>query len=77
MPSPLINLVGLDRSAMQDYFTSIGEQPFRADQVLQWVYHHRVTRFKDMTNLSKVLRNSLDGTAVLAFPEVAAEQRSS
>ena len=62
---------------MQDYFTSIGEQPFRADQVLQWIYHHRVTRFKDMTNLSKVLRDSLDRTAVLEFPEVAAEQRSS
>ena len=77
MPSPLINLVGLDRTAMQDYFTSIGEKTFRADQILQWIYHHRVTRFKDMTNLSKILRESLDETAVLQFPEVATEQGSS
>ncbi|GIT25856.1 MAG: hypothetical protein CM1200mP41_19000 [Gammaproteobacteria bacterium] len=31
---------------MQDYFTSIGEKPLLGDQILQWVYHHRVTRFK-------------------------------
>ena len=77
MPSPPINLFGLDRTAMQDYFTSIGEKTFRADQILQWIYHHRVTRFKHMTNLSKILRESLDETAVLQFPEVATEQGSS
>ena len=47
-----INLFDLDQARMRAFFESIGEKPFRAEQVLKWVYHQGVTDFDQMTNLS-------------------------
>ena len=32
------NLLNLNRQGMREYFASIGEKPFRADQVMKWIY---------------------------------------
>ena len=34
------------------YFESIGNKKFRATQIFEWIYRHRVTPFSQMTNLS-------------------------
>ncbi len=34
----------------------VGKPPFRAKQILEWVYGKRVSDFEEMTNLSKELR---------------------
>ena len=54
-----INLFDLDQARMRVFFESIGEKPFRAEQVLKWVYHQGVTDFDRMTNLSMELRQRL------------------
>ena len=61
---------------MRDYFTGMEEQPFRASQVMKWVYHRGVTDFADMTNLSKALRARLTDTACSALPTILSEQVS-
>lgn len=33
------------------YFESIGNKKFRATQIFEWIYRHRVTSFSQMTNL--------------------------
>jgi len=38
-----------------------GEKPFRATQVLEWVYHKRALSFEAMTNLGKEFRAKLTG----------------
>jgi 23S rRNA (adenine2503-C2)-methyltransferase len=73
---PLVNLLGHDRRALEDYFTSIGEKPFRATQLLKWVHQHGVYDFADMTNLSKSLREVLSATATVATPMVIDDQVS-
>lgn len=40
---------------LQEYFLSIGETKFRAQQVFDWLYVKRVKKFEDMTNLKKDL----------------------
>ncbi|MDP6790939.1 MAG: 23S rRNA (adenine(2503)-C(2))-methyltransferase RlmN [Arenicellales bacterium] len=70
------NLLGLDRSALQDYFASLGEKAFHARQVLQWVYQRGVTNFSEMTDLRLSLRQTLSECAVIDLPEVARAQRS-
>jgi 23S rRNA (adenine2503-C2)-methyltransferase len=39
-----------------------GEKPFRAGQILDWVYKKRARTWDDMTNLPKALRGWLDET---------------
>lgn len=54
-----INLLDLDRRALEAFFATLGEKPFRAAQVMKWIYHERLTDFAAMTNLSKGLRARL------------------
>lgn len=71
-----INLLDFDQAGLRTFFESIGEPPFRAEQLLKWVYHEQVTDFRQMTNLSKALRARLDDMAEIAPPEVIREQFS-
>jgi 23S rRNA (adenine2503-C2)-methyltransferase len=71
-----INLFDLDQVRMRAFFESIGEKPFRAEQVLKWVYHQGVTDFDQMTNLSMELRQRLPQVAEVEPPRVLSEQLS-
>jgi 23S rRNA (adenine2503-C2)-methyltransferase len=68
--------LGHDRRSLEDYFTSIGEKPFRATQLLKWVHQHGVYDFADMTNLSKSLREVLSANATVSLPMVIDDQVS-
>ncbi|WP_019555824.1 23S rRNA (adenine(2503)-C(2))-methyltransferase RlmN [Thiomicrorhabdus arctica] len=70
------DLLGMDREAMQAYFTEIGEKPFRATQVMKWIHQFGVSDFDEMTNLSKALRDKLKQVANVRTPKVVAEQHS-
>ncbi len=71
-----INLFDLDQAGLRAFFESIGEKPFRAEQVLKWVYHQGVTDFDQMTNLGIALRQRLSEVAVIEPPRVLSEQLS-
>ncbi|WP_133623063.1 bifunctional tRNA (adenosine(37)-C2)-methyltransferase TrmG/ribosomal RNA large subunit methyltransferase RlmN [Erwinia sp. LJJL01] len=72
-----INLLDLNRQQMREFFASMGEKPFRADQVMKWIYHYCCDDFDEMTDINKVFRNRLKEVAEIRAPEVAEEQRSS
>ena len=78
MPASLtqINLMDLDLRQMREFFTSIGEKPFRAEQILKWVYHQGVVDFSQMTNLGLALRQKLAEIAIIQPPEILREQVS-
>lgn len=68
------NLLGFNKKALQDFFTSIGEKPYRAEQVLKWIHFNGVSNFDAMTNISKELRNKLHECAELTVPDVIYEK---
>ncbi|NBD01396.1 bifunctional tRNA (adenosine(37)-C2)-methyltransferase TrmG/ribosomal RNA large subunit methyltransferase RlmN [Atlantibacter hermannii] len=70
------NLLDLNRQQLREFFASLGEKPFRADQVMKWMYHYCCDDFDEMTDINKVLRNKLKEIAEIRAPEVAEEQRS-
>ncbi|HSC47070.1 MAG TPA: 23S rRNA (adenine(2503)-C(2))-methyltransferase RlmN [Gammaproteobacteria bacterium] len=70
------NLLGLDRPGLEAFFTALGEQPFRARQVMKWIYHRGVADFQAMTDLGKALREKLAAVAEVRPPEVITEQLS-
>jgi 23S rRNA (adenine2503-C2)-methyltransferase len=71
-----INLLAFNRRAMEDYFREIGEKPFRASQLLQWIHQRGVDDFAQMTNLSKTLRAYLAEHCEIRPPAIALDQRS-
>ncbi len=75
--SEKINLLDLNRQQMRELFLSMGEKPFRADQVMKWMYHYCSDDFEQMTDINKVLRAKLSQIAEICAPEVAEEMRSS
>ena len=70
------NLLNLTREQMKSFFADLGEKPFRADQVMKWIYHYCVDDFDKMTNVNKVLREKLKQCAEIRAPEVASRQDS-
>ncbi|MGI9279315.1 MAG: 23S rRNA (adenine(2503)-C(2))-methyltransferase RlmN [Endozoicomonas sp.] len=71
-----INLMDLSRSKMVDFFLSIGEKKFRAEQMLKWIHHFGVDDFDEMTNISKTLKQKLKEVAEIRGPEVVSSQFS-
>ena len=71
-----INLMDLTRQQMREFFAELGEKPFRADQLVKWIYHFGEDNFDNMTNITKKLREKLKAVAEIKAPEVAVEQRS-
>ena len=55
---------------------AMGERPFRAAQVFDWLYHKGAADFAAFTSLSKDLREKLAGRFVLAPLDLADERRS-
>jgi 23S rRNA (adenine2503-C2)-methyltransferase len=74
--APKVNLLGLDRQALEAFFVQLGEKPFRARQLMKWVYHQGVADFELMTDLGKGLREKLKLAAEVRPPEVLTEQLS-
>ena len=71
-----VNLLGLDRAGLEEFFASIDEKKFRATQVMKWMHQMGVTDFQEMNNLSKDLRTRLSETACVQNLEVAQDMLS-
>lgn len=72
-----IELIGLSKDELQKALTDIGEKPFRAKQLWQWLYYFGETDFEKMSNLSKVLREKLKENFTITRPKIVTEQLSS
>ena len=55
---------------MIDYFISIDEKQFRANQVFQWIHQKGITSFEKMHNLSNELRRKLDTATEIIIPKI-------
>ncbi|MFC0180741.1 bifunctional tRNA (adenosine(37)-C2)-methyltransferase TrmG/ribosomal RNA large subunit methyltransferase RlmN [Thorsellia kenyensis] len=71
-----INLLDLTFPQMKEFFVSLGEKPFRATQVMRWIYHYCYDDFDLMTDITKSLREKLKQIAEIKAPTVAKEQRA-
>jgi 23S rRNA (adenine2503-C2)-methyltransferase len=53
------HLLDYDADRLAEFFAAAGAEPYRAKQVLEWVYDRGALSFDQMTNLSKPLRQRL------------------
>jgi 23S rRNA (adenine2503-C2)-methyltransferase len=63
-----VNLLDFDAAALGAFLVEQGEKPFRARQLMRWIYHAGETDFARMTDLSKPLREKLAERAVIEPP---------
>ena len=55
-----MNIYGLKRDELEEYFLNIGEKKFKATQVFECLYQHKVNSFSEMTNIKKDLQEKLE-----------------
>ena len=70
------NLLGLSQDNLEQFLVARSEKPFRARQIMQWIYQRDVDDFDAMTDLSKSLRTQLKNDAEIVSPEVQARHDS-
>lgn len=71
-----VNLLGMTQSQLEQFFISLGEKKFRAQQVLKWIHHAGVTDIEQMTNLGKALRDRLLELAEVRPPQIVSQHDS-
>jgi 23S rRNA (adenine2503-C2)-methyltransferase len=71
-----INLLGSSQTDLEKFLVARSEKPFRARQIMQWIYQRDIDDFDEMTDLSKSLRTQLKEEAEIASPKVQAKYES-
>lgn len=69
-PVQKVNLLGMSRGELEQFFEKLGEKKFRAGQVMKWIHQFFVTDFAEMTNISGKLRAKLEQVCEIKAPEV-------
>jgi 23S rRNA (adenine2503-C2)-methyltransferase len=74
--APLLRPIGLPRQELEQAFAALGEKPFRARQVMRWMYGRGVLDPAAMTDLSGHLRDVLARQADFSLPVIDAVHES-
>ncbi|TWI55111.1 23S rRNA (adenine(2503)-C(2))-methyltransferase RlmN [Halalkalibacter nanhaiisediminis] len=73
----LRSIYSLQFDELQQWLQENGEPKFRTGQIFEWLYKKRVTKFDQMSNLAKDLREKLENSFALTTLKIAAQQTSS
>ncbi|MCE7901388.1 MAG: 23S rRNA (adenine(2503)-C(2))-methyltransferase RlmN [Gammaproteobacteria bacterium PRO9] len=73
---PDLQPVGLPRAELEQLFAGLGEKPFRARQLMRWMYGRGVLDPGAMTDLSATLRDVLAARADFRLPVIDTKQAS-
>ena len=75
-PSVQTNLLGLPRPELEAFVAQMGSKPFRARQLMNWVYKRGEGSFERMTDLAKDFRAQLNESARVHTPEIVKVHKS-
>jgi len=71
-----LSLLGMPAANLVEFFENLGEKPFRARQIMHWLYQRYVTDYGQMTDLSTTLRKQLAEITQLDLPPVLKVEHS-
>ena len=72
----MINIYSLTRQELEQYLLLMGEKPFRATQIFEWLYKKNVKSFDEMTNIKKESIEKLKENFKISDLEIENEQIS-
>lgn len=70
------SIYGYTEDMLKEYLVSKGEKPFRASQLIEWIYRHKITNFDEMTNVKKTFIEELKHDFTLDSLELVVNQKS-
>jgi 23S rRNA (adenine2503-C2)-methyltransferase len=73
----LVNLLGLPKADLEAFVGGLGSKPFRARQLMSWLYKRGESDIGAMTDLAKDFRATLSSRAVVKLPEIVTTQVAS
>ncbi len=77
MAGDRVNLLGLPRVELEAFVAQrLGAKPFRARQLMKWIYRRGAADFSAMSDLAKEFRADLAGIAKISVPQIVTEQLS-
>ena len=77
MADDRVNLLGLARPELEAFLAArLGQKPFRARQLMKWMYLRGAADFSIMSDLAQDFRASLTRIAKVAVPEIVTAQHS-
>ncbi len=75
--NPRVNLLGLPKAELETFVASLGSKPFRARQLMHWMYKRGVSDIAAMTDLAKDFRAELATRAEIVVPQIVKTQVAS
>jgi len=69
-----VNLKDLLPSELEAFVRLLGQSPYRARQLIRWLYVRRAASFAEMTDLSRAFRQVLEDVAALPSLHLASPQ---
>jgi 23S rRNA (adenine2503-C2)-methyltransferase len=76
-PTSMTNLLGLPKADLEAFVGSMGSKPFRARQLMNWLYKRGEGDIAAMTDLAKDFRADLLTRAEVSVPEIVKTQIAS
>ena len=70
------NLTHFTKQELEAGLANLGEKPFRAKQIWNWIYARGVKSFEEMTNISQEMRQKLSENFSLSRPEISKDLTS-
>jgi len=70
------NLLGMPRRELAGFFEDLGEKPYRATQLMKWLYRAGTADFDAMTDIGKALRARLKEVAEIRAPQLKVVDRA-
>jgi 23S rRNA (adenine2503-C2)-methyltransferase len=72
-----VNLLGLPRAELEAFVSErFGAKPFRARQLMKWIYRRGTADFAAMSDLAREFRAQLEEAARITVPEIVTQQVS-
>ncbi|CAI8427366.1 MAG: Dual-specificity RNA methyltransferase RlmN [SAR116 cluster bacterium MED-G04] len=71
-----VDILGLTAEELETTIRAEGLPAFRARQIWRWVWRHGVTRFEDMTDLARPVREQLSAGFMVSRPRVSRRMQS-
>ncbi len=70
------NIYNYDYEKLEEKLISLGEKKFRAKQIWEWLYKHKVKTFAEMSNLNKDLIQKLNANFKIDYIKMKRKQES-
>jgi len=72
----LDNLLEYNLEELTEYIKKFGHKPYRAKQLLRWIYHFNEDHFELMTDVAKSFQDTLKNNAKIVTPEITFDHLS-